>query len=73
MIEAAEKTNQQVWRLKGITYVPHYTKPNVFVGPGWAAKTTNKLGETKYTPMEYTLLDLIAKQAVAGEMFLWPR
>jgi hypothetical protein len=73
MIEHIEKTNQQVWKLKGITYVPHYVKPDVFVGPGWSRKTVNSKGETTYYPHEYTLLELISAGAVAEEMFLWPR
>jgi hypothetical protein len=55
-----ERTFQQVWRLHGVTYVPHYTKPDVYVGPG-------------RTPPEYTLLQLIGAGAVSGEMFLWAR
>jgi len=55
-----ERTNQQVWKRNGITYVPHYVKPDIFVGPG-------------RKPPEYTLLQLIAAGAVAEEMFLWKR
>ena len=55
-----ERTFQQVWRLNGVTYVPHYTKPDVYVGPG-------------RKPPEYSLLQLIAAGAVAEEMFLWAR
>ena len=55
-----ERTFQQVWRLRGITYVPHYVKKDVFVGPG-------------RKPPEYSLLQLIAAGAVAEEMFLWAR
>jgi hypothetical protein len=68
-----ERTFQQVWKKNGVTYVPHYSKPDVFVGPGWSAKVTNKRGDITYTPMQYTLLELIAAGAVAGEMLLWPR
>ena len=73
MIEHIEKTNQQVWKLKGVTYVPHYSKPDVFVGPGWTHRVTDELGITTYYPHEYTLLELIGKGAVAAEMFLWAR
>jgi hypothetical protein len=73
MIEHIEKTNQQVWKKSGVTYVPHYVKPDVFVGPGWSRKTVNSKGEATYHPMEYTLLELISAGAVAEEMFLWPR
>jgi hypothetical protein len=73
MIESVERKNQQVWRLNGITYLPHYTKPGMYVGPGWSMRNTNEMGETIYHPMQYTLLELISSGAVAGEMFLWPR
>ena len=68
-----ERTNQQVWKKNGITYVPHYRKPDVFIGPGWAAKVITEKGKTIYHPMEYTLQQLISAGAVASEMFLWPR
>jgi hypothetical protein len=45
----------------------------MYVGPGWTHRVTDDLGETVYYPPEYTLVELIAKQAVAEEMFLWPR
>jgi hypothetical protein len=73
MIEHIEKTNQQVWKLKGVTYVPHYSKPDTFVGPGWSHWVATKEGGTTYYPPEYTLLELIGKGAVAAEMFLWAR
>lgn len=73
MIEGVERKNQQVWKRNGVTYLPHYTKPGVYVGPGWTHKVRDELGETVYYPPEYTLVELIAKQAVAEEMFLWPR
>lgn len=73
MVEHIEKTNQQVWKLKGVTYVPHYSKPDTFVGPGWTHRVTNERDETVYYPPEYTLLELIGKGAVAAEMFLWAR
>jgi len=67
------KTVQQVWKLNGVTYLPHYEKPNVFVGPGWTVRVEDENGHVKYYPPEYSLLDLISKQAVAAEMFLWKR
>ena len=53
--------------------MPHYTKPDVFVGPGWSMKKVNSTGNATYYPMEYTLLQLISAGAVAEEMFLWKR
>lgn len=73
MIDNIEKTNQQVWKLKGVTYLPHYTKPDTFVGPGWTVRVELENGAFMYYPPEYTLLELLSKNAVAGEMFLWPR
>lgn len=73
MVEHIEKTNQQVWKKNGVTYVPHYSKPDTFVGPGWTHRVTTQEGGTTYYPPEYTLLELIGKGAVAAEMFLWAR
>ena len=73
MIETVEKTLQQTWKLKGVTYLPHYTHPDVFVGPGWVACVTNANGCKTYYPPEYTLLELIGKGAVAEELLLWKR
>ena len=68
-----ECTNQQVWKKRGITYLPHYSKPDIFVGPGFVAKETTEKGRVIYHPMEYTMQQLIAAGAVASEMFLWSR
>ena len=73
MIDHIEKTNQQVWKLHGVTYVPHYSKPDVFVGPGWTVRVADGNGRVVYHPPQWTLLELIGRGAVAEEMFLWPR
>lgn len=73
MIAYIEKTNQQVWNLKGVTYLPHYTKPDVFVGPGGTSRVTDANGVMTYRPPEYTLLSLIGRGAVQAYMFLWAR
>lgn len=64
---------QQVWKQHGITYVPHYTKPGIFVGPGWAGKTISPKGHAVYHPKEYTEQQLIDAGARVSEMSLWVR
>lgn len=62
---------QKVYRLKGVTYVPHYVK-DVFVGPGWSHKTG--LGDSiTYHPNTYTEQHLIDAGAEQSEMYLWER
>jgi hypothetical protein len=68
-----ELSLQQVWNKNGITYVPHYYKPNVFVGPGYAFEETNYKGEKIYVPKEYKLSYLLANDAVAEDRYLWKR
>jgi len=66
-------TMQQAWVKNQVTYVPHYTMPDKYVGPGWSAKTTDHKGYSKYFPTVYTLSELIAMGAVSVEIPLWPR
>ena len=51
----------KVYRLRGITYVPHYSKP-CYVGPGYGLQNTKEYG-----PLE--LLNLGAREETE---FLWP-
>jgi len=68
-----ECANQKVYVKHGITYVPHYSKPGIFVGPGWAGKTISPKGHAVYHPNEYTEEQLIDAGAGVSEMFLWVR
>lgn len=57
---------QMVWEgLNGVIFVPHYTKPNLFVGPG-----TQRASET---PRTYTALELANAGARMRSEMLWPR
>jgi hypothetical protein len=51
----------KVYRLRGVTYVPHYSKP-CYVGPGYGQQNTKEYG-----PLE--LLNLGAREETE---FLWP-
>jgi hypothetical protein len=62
-IDNADKTEQTVYTLNGITFLPHYTLP-VYVTPG----------HTKTTPMKlWTAEELKDAGAVKSTAFLWPR
>jgi hypothetical protein len=54
---------QTVFTYKGVTYVPHYTKPGVFVGPGYP----------RHDDREHTLEFMKAIGAQAEAMMLSPR
>jgi hypothetical protein len=47
-------------RVGGVLYLPHYTKPGVFVGPG-------------QPPPEFKWSELEAQGAVPERVFLWSR
>ena len=53
-----------VFMKDGFTYVPHYEKPGIWVGPGY------KQGHNE---SEYTEDYLLAVGAVPREAMLWPR
>ena len=50
------------YKLRGITYVPHYRSTNVYVGPGYAK-----------TGKEYSSKELISAGAVSVQETLWYR
>jgi hypothetical protein len=58
---AAPVTEQTVYRLDGITYLPHYTITGVFVGPGYPRHNREQL-----TPEE-----LLSAGARKGKAHLW--
>lgn len=47
----------------GVTYVPHYFKPGIWVGPGYG----------RHNDMEYTETMMEAAGAEAEQLMLWPR
>jgi hypothetical protein len=51
-----------VYKLHGVTYVPHYRSTGVYVGPGYAK-----------TGKEYSSADLVSAGAVAVQETLWYR
>ena len=69
MSEADMKDNkeetfmQTVYVLNGITYVPHYRNPSVFVGPGYP----------RFTRQRYSDTDLRNAGAQQGSFPLWKR
>ena len=52
-----------VYVLNGITYVPHYRNPSVFVGPGYP----------RFTRQRYSDTDLRNAGAQQGSFPLWKR
>jgi hypothetical protein len=61
--DSADKTEQPVYILNGITLLPHYTLP-CFVTPGFSSTTPMKL---------WTVNELLDEGAVKSTAFLWPR
>lgn len=59
----AERLPQQVFKLNGVTYVPHYRNRHVFVGPGYP----------RFTQQFYSATDLINAGALEQTEFLWVR
>lgn len=53
----------KVYRLGRITFLPHYSLPGAFVGPGYG----------KHNVTTYTERELIDRGAVMGLEFLWKR
>ena len=51
---------QKAMRVGGVLYLPHYTKPGAFVGPG-------------QPPPEFKWNELEAQGAVPERVFLWSR
>ena len=63
MKDRMEKTEQTVYTLNGITFLPHYTLP-CFVAPGFSNDTPTKL---------WTVNQLLDEGAEKGTAFLWTR
>lgn len=61
--DPAEKFQQVVYHLNGITYVPHYRNMSIFVGPGYPQFT-----KKRFTGPELDIMG--AKTEVA---YLWSR
>ena len=63
MKDRMERTEQTVYHLNGITFLPHYTLP-CFVAPGFSNDTPTKL---------WTVNQLLDEGAEKGTAFLWTR
>ncbi len=61
--DCIEKTEQTVYTLNGITFLPHYTLP-CYVAPGFSKDTPTKL---------WTVRELEEQGATKSSAFLWPR
>ena len=59
----AERLPQQVFKLNGVTYVPHYRNRHVFVGPGYP----------RFTQQRYSVTDLVNAGAKEDTEYLWQR
>jgi hypothetical protein len=58
-----ELINTNVFVLGQTTFVPHYTKSGVYVGPGYG----------KYSESEYSAKELVVAGALMAEKPLWKR
>lgn len=58
-----DREEYKVYRLGKITFLPHYTLPGAYVGPGYGRQN-----QTTYTERE-----LMQRGAVVGLEFLWRR
>lgn len=58
-----ERQDYKVYRLGGLTYVPHYRNPNAFVRPGYP----------RWTSSTYTKDELLAAGAQEVTLALFPR
>ena len=61
---------QKVFINNGITYVPHYSEPLLYVGPGIRSITMSPRG-IRYEPFTYTINDLVLAGAKQSELNLW--
>jgi len=63
VLDVPTMKNQAVYRLGRVVYVPHYRKPNLYVGPGFP----------RHDPNMYYPGELLAKGCVKDHMSLWER
>ena len=61
-----------VYELRGITYVPHYSKP-VYVGPGYGFVRDRKYTEAQmyHATKEFSIDELLLAGAVPKQKVLW--
>lgn len=61
------------YRLGSVVYVPHYRRPNVFVGPGYHEESGQLKSLPNSNKVTYSASELIEAGAVPEQRFLWPR
>jgi len=61
------------YRLGPVVYVPHYRRPNVFVGPGYHEKVGTLESLPNSNKVTYSASELIDAGAVPEQKFLWLR
>lgn len=61
--EAAPVGAQVTYKLRGVTYVPHFRNSEIYVGPGYPRANKNR----------YSAAQLIAAGATATSNLLWSR
>jgi len=61
-----------VYKLLGVTYLPHYTKP-CYVGPGYGVVRERKYTDAQmhYATREFSADELLLAGAVSGHEALW--
>lgn len=62
---SAPRSLQTALELNGVVYLPHYTKPSTYVGPGYT--------ETPDIGTRYSTEDLLGAGATPCTLFLWGR
>ena len=69
---APEVASARVYKLRGITYVPHYSKP-CYVGPGYGAVRGRQYTESQmyYATREFSIDELLLAGAVPEQKVLW--
>ena len=69
---APEVASATVYELRGITYVPHYSKP-VYVGPGYGVVRDRKYTEAQmyHATKEFSIDELLLAGAVPEQKVLW--
>ena len=61
--EAAPVTAQTAYKLKDVTYVPHYRNSSLYVGPGYP----------KFNRSTYSAAELVLAGAASVHEMLWSR
>lgn len=66
-------TEQPVYILNGVVHLPHYTKPGVFVSPGYGTPGSRDIYSGVCHQREHTADELLALGATMNTEWLWKR